>query len=184
MDGKRNPQFGLENAIKGDTPVISTLINNGYSFDGIDSSTLPHAEIERGHLKLGLGDYRIVVLPGLVGMPLTDLEKLARFVQAGGCLIATKRLPEVAYGWKSYQGDTEKLKRLVQQMFAGGRYGDGRTFLVKDEREEYRAALFACLFPDVQLEKGDHDIAFVHRQLPDQDFYFVANLDQKRNLCL
>ncbi|MEN6533233.1 MAG: glycosyl hydrolase, partial [Bryobacteraceae bacterium] len=182
LNGGRYPEFGLENAMKGDMPVVSTLINNGYSFDGIDSSTLPDAKIERGHLKMGLGDYRVVVLPGLVGIPPADLEKLAEFVHSGGCLIATKRLPEVAYGWKSYQSETEKLKGLVQQMFAGGKYGKGRTFFVKEEGEAYREALFACLPADLQLEKGDHDVAFVHRQLPDQDFYFVANLGPEEKL--
>ncbi|MEN6605711.1 MAG: glycosyl hydrolase, partial [Bryobacteraceae bacterium] len=184
MNGKHSPEFGLEDALKGDTPVISTLINNGYSFDGIDSSTLPGAKIERGHLKMGLGDYRVVVLPGLVGIPPADLEKLAEFVHSGGCLIATKRLPEVLYGWKSYQADTYAFPYpvKVQQLFAHGRYGQGRTFFVKEEGEEYRQALFACLPPDLELEKGDHDVAFVHRQLPDRDFYFIANLGPEEKL--
>lgn len=182
LNGKQNPEFGLENAMKGKTPVVSTPINNGYNLDGIDSSTLPDAKIETGHLRMGLGEYRVVVIPGLVGIPRSDLEKLAEFVHSGGCLIATKRLPEVAYSRKSYQSDTEQSRRLLQEMFASGRYGAGRTFFVKDERQEFLAALSACLPADLQLEEGDHDVAFVHRRLPDQDFYFVANLGPDEKL--
>ena len=155
MHGRRAPEFGLKNALEGDTPVISTIINNGYSFDGIDSATLP----------LGLGKYRVIVLPGLEGLPLAHLEKLAQFARGGGCVIATKRLPEVAWGWKSRQADTLRLKALVREMFQ----------LATDERDGLRRALAACLPPDLQLEHAERDLAFVHRQLPDEDFYFVAN---------
>jgi len=86
LKGPVPPVFeaGLAGALASDTPVVSSLIRAGYSFDGIDSSTLPEADVDGGHLRMGLGDYRIVVLPGLTGMPLPDLEKLARFVREGG----------------------------------------------------------------------------------------------------
>ncbi|MEN6604374.1 MAG: glycosyl hydrolase, partial [Bryobacteraceae bacterium] len=171
LHGGRAPEFGLKNAMVGDTPVISTVINNGYSFDAIDSATLPHARIEAGRLKMGLGDYRVVVLPHLEGMPLADLRKLAAFVKQGGYVVATKRLPRLAYGWKTHKEDTAELQRLAKSMFDGR-----RAILVSDEREAFRQALLRCLAPDVQLEVPDHDVAFVHRNLPGEDYYFVANL--------
>lgn len=167
---------GLRLAMEADTPVVSTIVTSGYAFDGIDSATLPQAKIAGERLQMGLGDYRIVVLPNLTGMPLADLEKLATFVKAGGCVIATKRLPEVAYGGQSHQSDTEALSRLVREMFAGPRYGKGRAILVPDERDSLREALAACAAPDLQLARPDRDVGFVHRHLPDQDFYFIANL--------
>jgi hypothetical protein len=173
LHGGRAPEFGLNNASQGDTPVISTIVNNGYSFDAIDSATLPLARIEAGRLKMGLGDYRVVVLPNLDGMPLADLEKLAEFVKAGGHVIATRRLPQLAYGWKNRVDDTGKLRQLVKTMFRGR-----RAVLAADEREAFRQALIRCLDPDVQLERPDRDFAFVHRSLPGEDYYFVANLGE------
>ena len=117
-----------------------------------------------------------MVLPGLRGMPLADLEKLAQFVREGGSLIAVRRLPEEAYGWKDRKANTAKLQALVREMFAGPSYGKGRAVFVNSEQEEFRAALRRILQPDLQLNSDDRDVAFVHRQLPDQDFYFVANL--------
>ncbi len=169
-------EFGLEAAMAADTPVVSGLIRAGYGFDGIDSSTLPEADVDGGRLRLGLGEYRVVVLPGLTGMPLADLEKLARFVREGGLLVATRRLPDVAYGWKDREVRTETLKALVRDLFAGPTYGRGRAVFVSSEEGEFRAALRSLVEPDLRLEPEDSQVAFVHRGLPDQDFYFVANL--------
>jgi hypothetical protein len=184
LHGGPASEFGLSSAIEADTPVVSTIVTGGYNFDGIDSATLPSAEVAGGHLRMGLGDYRIVVLPNLTGMPLADLQKLARFVNEGGCLIATRRLPEVAYGRRSHQADTQSLLRLLREMFAGPHYGQGRAILVADERESLREALATCVEPDLQLERPDHDVSFVHRRLPDQDFYFLANLGSEEKSLL
>jgi hypothetical protein len=169
-------EFGLAAALAADTPVISSLIRAGYGFDGIDSSTLPDAAVNGGHLRLGLGDYRVVVLPGLTGMPLADLETLARFVREGGILVATRRLPEVAYGWKDQEARTGKLKDLLRDLFAGPTYGRGRAVFVASEEGEFRSALRSLVEPDLRLDPEDPQVAFVHRSLPDQDFYFVANV--------
>ncbi|MCZ2077265.1 MAG: hypothetical protein HUU41_12955 [Bryobacteraceae bacterium] len=175
MHNQPAPEFGLRHAIANDTPVISAIISSGYSFDGIDSSTLPHAEIDAGHLKMGLGDYRVVVLPHLKGMPLPDAEKLAEFVRSGGHVIATERLPELAYGWKRREADSARLRALLGELFAPR----SRAVLVPDEREALRAALRAAVPPDVALQSPDRDIAFVHRELPGESFYFLANLSEQ-----
>ena len=169
-------EFGLANAISGDTPVVSTIIRSGYSFDAIDRSVMPDMEAADGHLRMGQGDYRVVILPNITGLPLADLEKLAAFVKAGGTVIATRRLPNVGYGGRDHAEKTEALRRLVSEMFAAGGYGRGRAVLVPDERESLGKALHAALEPDLQLAAADRDVAFVHRRLPGEDFYFVANL--------
>jgi len=174
LHGKPIPEFGLKSAITGNTSVISTLLNNGYQFDCIDSSTLPDAQIDAGRLKMGIGNYGLVVLPGLQGMPLDDLKKLAGFVRTGGKVIATKRLPDTAYSTKPE--DTEQLLRLLHEMFSVPTYGRGKAILVKDEKEEYLTALKDLMPTDLQLIQSDPDIAFVHRRLSDQDYYFVVNL--------
>lgn len=169
-------EFGLKKALTADTPVVSTLIKSGYAFDGIDSTVLPKMELADGHLRMGLCDFRVVVLPNLVGMPLADLKQLAEFVKSGGCVIATRRLPSVAYG-RAYRQETEELRQQVKELFAKPTYGRGKALFAKDDGPGLRQALHACLAPDLQLASVDGDIGFVHRSLPDADFYFVANLD-------
>lgn len=175
MHGRRAPEFGLGGAIEGDTPVISSIIQAGYSFDGIDSATLPDARVENGRLRMGAGDYAVVVLPNLTGMPLADLEKLAAFVRSGGSVLATRRLPELSWGWKTRAAETPRFKQLVKEMFQPG-YGKGRAALVPDDRGALIQALRACVPPDLALDPPDPAVAFVHRTLPGEDFYFMANL--------
>jgi hypothetical protein len=182
LHGKPIPEFGLDHASSGDTPVISTLINNGYAFDCIDSATLAGATVVGRRLQRGLCDFAVVVLPNLEGMPLADLEKLAQFARAGGTVIATKRLPDVAYGMATWEADTAKLRRLVSEMFGQPTFGLGRAVLVPNERDAYLAAVQKALPADVKLEKGHSDVAFVHRRLPTEDIYFVANLGPNKLL--
>jgi hypothetical protein len=179
LHGRPIPEFGLGNSVTGDTALVSTLINNGYSFDCIDSATLPQARIEGKRLRMGVTDVAVVVLPNLVGMPLADLEKLAEFVHGGGIVLATRRLPEVAYGLRTHERDTARLRHLVTTMFAAEGYGRGRAVLVNDEPGDFLRALKRLLPPDLVLDPGDHDVAFVHRRLDRQDFYFVANFADK-----
>jgi hypothetical protein len=177
LHGGPIPEFGLKSALAGDTPVVSTLLANGYNFDCIDSSTLPQARLDGNHITMGLGRYAVVVLPGLRGMPLADLEQLAAFVAAGGTLIATRRLPDVAYG--NAQADTACLQKLVGEVFGPGRYGKGKALLARDERAAFRAALREALPPDLALEQPDADVAFVHRRLAREHLYFVANFSSR-----
>jgi len=185
LHGKPMPEFGLKNALAANTRVVSTLISNGYSFDALDSATMPRARVDDGRLKMGLDDFALVVLPNLQGMPLSDLEQLAVFVHSGGIVVATRRLPEIAYGLASTKEDTPKMARLIAKMFARTGYGRGKAVLVKDEGEDFQAALLQLLPPDLGLSAADPDIAFVHRRLFDQDFYFVANFaEQDKTLAV
>jgi hypothetical protein len=175
LHGGAIPEFSLQNAMAANTRVVSTLINNGYGFDALDSATMPSAKVERGRLSMGLSDFSLVVLPNLTGMPLADLQKLADFVRGGGVVVATRRLPEIAYGFTSTREDTPKMARLIGEMFAGAGYGRGKAVLVEDEGEAFRSAMLRLLKPDLKLLEADPAIASVHRRLCDQDFYFVAN---------
>lgn len=149
MHGKPAPEFGLRNAISGDTPVISTILSSGYSFDGIDYTTLDKA-----------GSYKAVILPNLRGLPLEDLRTLAGYVRSGGHVIATERLPELAWGRNADQREFARLLRAV------------RPVLTSD----LRATLHKLVPPDIGYEHPDPDIAFVHRRLPEAELYFIANL--------
>src|SRR5262249_55219201 len=101
--GELTDQFGLEKAHAHPSDVITTLLANGYNFDGIDffaMNALARVKAGPGPGRLAAGDgrYAIVILPNLEGMDLAALQKVARFCRAGGTVIATRRLPDRAYG--------------------------------------------------------------------------------------
>ncbi len=171
--------FGLENALKHEADVVKTILTSGYSLDGIDHSILPAlGKVEKGRLNVGHVSFAAVVLPGLRGMPLEDMEKLAEFHRAGGKVIATLRLPEIAYGYRDRERNAARFRQLREEIFGP----QGRGILVPDEKQALRRALGAVA-PDLALDPPDDDIGFVHRRAGEQDFYFLANFtDREKRL--
>jgi hypothetical protein len=174
---KRIPgdNFGLEPALTHESDVVKTILTSGYALDGIDHSILSEvSKVSAGRLNAGHASFSVVVLPGLRGMPLADMEKLAEFSRAGGTVIATLRLPEIAYGYKDRERNAARFLELRKQIFGPG----GRGVLVADEKEALRRAL-RDVPADLALSQPDDEIGFVHRRAGEQDFYFLANLSAR-----
>lgn len=186
----RAPEFGLDNAFNGASPLIETMVANGYNFGGVDSSTLPGMRIEGARLQAGIADYGLVVLPGLEGIRPDVMEKIAEFCRSGGTVIASRRLPAVAYGWLDRDAHTTRLRTLVKKMFgdtegkpfARRNYGKGKVIFAGDETANFLKALEAAETPDIRLESADAAVSFVHRLSEGTDYYFLANLSTERKL--
>ncbi len=190
-DGKPVPEFGLPAAYKSESNVIKTILTSGYTMDGFDRSILQETlDVSRGRLALGDIAYRIVVLPNLRGIALPVLEKLAAFCRAGGTVIATRRLPEAAYGVRDREANYARVRALVAEIFGEGvgprrhRCGRGEGIFVADETDEF-AHVLAELDPEIRFAQRDPDVYFVHRGEGNRDIYFLANTsDQPKSLRL
>ena len=168
----RAPELGLKNAVAESSPIVESMITNGYSFGGIDGFTLPEMRIEDGRLKAGFANYRVLILPNLIGLRLDSMYKIAEFCREGGIVVATQRLPDVAYGWKGREDNTAQLKSLVAQIFgfkgpqcesSTNRFGKGLAVFVADETAAFVKELHNLVQPDVRFEPTDPWLAFVHR---------------------
>ena len=78
-------EFGLQAALTDEAPILVTMLNHGYPFDGIYGDILQTRGVEHGS-RLGVGDgsYATIVLPRLVGMRLGALERIEELVRSGG----------------------------------------------------------------------------------------------------
>jgi len=177
------PEFGLANALHYESNVVKTIITNGYSFDGVDTFALAEMHVEEGRLRSGDGEYSVVVLPHLTGMDVESLRKIRSFVDQGGTVIATERLPEVAYGMQDREKNQDELAQLVRELFGvvpegpalqSHRFGNGVAIFSRDERTSYLNALRWHL-PDITFRDASEHVSFVHRRTPDRDYYFLAN---------
>lgn len=186
-DGKSVPEFGLPAAYESESPVIKTLMTAGYTFDGIDRNILrPELKTSRGRIEIGDVAYRIAVLPNLRGISLAVLERLAEFCRTGGTLIATRRLPEAAYGVRSRDQRYARVRTLTKELFGAGpadqarrrAYGRGVAIYVPDEDTEFARAL-ASLGPEIRFEAPDADLVFLHRGEGAAHLYFLANTSTK-----
>ena len=138
--------------------VIPQILDAGYNFDYIDDGAIAHGGVP----------YRILILPGVERIPLATLWRLEEFVAKGGILVATRRTPSLAPGFKEAESETPKIRELSRALFEAP---GARGHLVTDETK-LGEQLHAALAADVATAP---EIGFVHRKLEYGDIYFLAN---------
>jgi len=67
-------------------------VHRGFDF-GDESIMAAHGDLQDGQLRVGRMAYRVVVLPDLITVRRSTVELLTRFLDAGGAVLATGRLP-------------------------------------------------------------------------------------------
>lgn len=178
------PEFSLKNALHYESDVLKTIITNGYSFDGVDTFTMNDGmRVENGRLRMGDGDYAVLVLPNLSGIDVESLRKIESFVRTGGTVVATKRLPERSYGLRDRENRNREARESVTRLFGPAtsrdayretRFGNGRAIFCSDELGSFRKAL-RNQPPDILFLEPSEHVSFVHRRASDRDYYFIAN---------
>ncbi len=104
--------------------VIGSILDAGYGFDLVDDRALAHhARIDGQALAIGAGRYRVVVVPNVEAMPAETLDVLARFVEAGGVVVATRQAPARPPG-RSTVAAREAFATRAKALFARA---DGRA---------------------------------------------------------
>ena len=157
--------------------LMPAIFDAGYNLDFFDDEMLRTVgKVEKGNLALGPGKHRVVVLPGIERMPLASLKTLESFVNSGGILVATRRKPSMAPGWKTSAAEQAEFVATVQRLFGGS--NASVKFVEKDE--DIGPALKGLLRPDAEISPAVQDFGTVHRQTADGDIYFVANTSNQK----
>ena len=153
--------------------LIPSIIESGYNFDFFDDQVLAkNGRVEKGLLKLGSNQYKIVILPNVEQIPKETLMSLVEFARTGGLLIASRRTPALSPGFQARISDHQRISEICNRLFYGN---SAIAHLVKDEKGELGALLASALKPDVELSSREPDIGFIHRTSADAEIYFVAN---------
>jgi len=170
----------------------------GYDFDLINDDALARvAAVEAGTLRAGTGAYSVVIVPDVRYMPPESLDRLLRFVQEGGYLIFSGRLPEAAPGVNDNNARSARLSSMLATLWRGKpprlgvveNCGRGRVVLCSD-RSTVLPSLRAALPPAFEiLESGDssdsarqharENVGFIHRKTDEADVYFVSNISSR-----
>jgi hypothetical protein len=160
------------------TDIMPALLEAGCNVDFVDDEALKRTgRVDGGTLTLGGNRYRAVVLPGVERLPFATLQTLDAFARGGGIVIATRRLPALAPGFRATDADHAAIARLAARLFEsnGAKREAAPGLFVRDERTQLADALRRRLQPDAQLAPAAPDVGIVHRHTPDADIYFVAN---------
>lgn len=164
---------GLEAVLRNRSPLISTMVTNGYCFDGINNEAIQNATIVGGRLKFGQGDYAILVLPQIIGLPVETMEKIVAFRKAGGKVIAIGYTPSLCYGLPAWREKSARVRELSSGLFSTR----GGGLVAADTGDSFLQALRTSYRPDIDFERADPMVGFVHRRTPTHDYYFIANFD-------
>lgn len=178
--------------------VVASVLDAGFNLDVFDDAALARlgsvdttstSTSTAKILKLGPGRYRAVVLPGVETIPLETLQKIDAFARAGGVVIATRRAPDRAPGFRATEADHRAVRALSARLFEGA---GAAGHLVRDEKSELPRTLAALLRPDVAFAPAAPfsaaasaaasaaDLGVVHRRTSDADIYFIANTSNTR----
>lgn len=151
---------------------VKAITDAGYNLDFFDDQLLAmRGKVSGGTLAFGDVRYRAVVLPNVERIPLVTMTKLEQFAKAGGIVIATRRLPDMAPGYITPDAETKGVRDIVQRLFKDA---NAPGIFIEDENQ-LGAALAKRLAPDVAISPAEPEIGAVHRHTDDGDIYFVAN---------
>jgi hypothetical protein len=183
--------------------IVGEILDAGYNLDFFDDGMLDaRGRVDNGSLLFGQGGrgestrgqstrgeggspggirYHVVVLAGVQRMPLSTLKKLEEFAAHGGVLIATRRLPDLAPGYKATEADQKALQTIVRHLFQDP---DATGIFIPDEtRFAATIETLKKFRPDVQFSPPATQIGFVRRNSESGVIYFLANTsNQPKNV--
>ena len=157
--------------------IVPAILDSGYNLDFFDDGMLDlRGKVENGTLVFGDLRYKVVVLAGVERIPPATMRKLKEFAAAGGTVVATRRLPDRAPGYRATEQDTQSVRDIAQYLFQGP---NAPGLFIADEAQ-FGPVLAQKLAPDVTITPASPEIGFVHRHTKDADIYFLANTANQR----
>jgi hypothetical protein len=184
------------------------LLSNGYDFDLInDNVLLNHSDLSAGTIQVRNLTYQILVLPNIHALPVTSMKRVQEFARNGGVVIALEQTPGASTGLADYQQNDAQVRAITSEMFrepvgmngtGEHPYGRGQTYFMKKvmyrtDPLDLRSSVFdpfvntlrRHVSPDMSIDfvreglRENNGLVYVHRQLPDAEIYFVANVQDR-----
>jgi len=176
--------------------ALSLKIRRDFTFlhpDALDEK----GEVEGAFLRLANRDYpetyRVVILPGSKVIRWSNLEKIRRFHEGGGIVIATTALPEASAEF----GKDRAVQKAITDMFGSPPPESGKAFRTRGRAyfipepspAKIRAALNDALpLGDVAFEPAPEglkggNLSYIHKVVDDREVYFFANSSDQPVEC-
>ncbi len=163
-------------------PAPAHSLGDGYDYDVVDSNViLNRMEVKAGRVVLPNGvSYAMLVLPDLMTMPVTVLEKIESLVANGATVLGPKpfRSPSLT----GYPRSDQRIRSVAERLWGEcdgikvreRSYGKGRIIWDRNRSREILEA--RNIDPDFSFRPtGGADLDYIHRRTADADIYFVSN---------
>jgi hypothetical protein len=158
-----------------------SLFESHRDFTYVDGQALCEAEVDRGVLRHGNLEWRVVVLPCADTLPLRAWENLAAFWRNGGVVIALSRLPTNS----EHEFPSPAVQALAKEMFGSDKEpicstndaGGAGVFLPPGSEGLLPTVLDSLLGHDVRVHENGAPIRVTHRRIDGHEVYFLINDD-------
>lgn len=152
--------------------LMPAILAAGFNLDFIDDGVLAErAHADQGALVIGRNRYRVIVLPDVERISARTLRTLESFAQQGVRIVATRRVPALAPGYRAGPTDHSEVAASAARLFRGA----GATGVFVERDADAGSAIAARVQPDMAVSQGAPDLGVVHRRTDAADIYFVAN---------
>ena len=158
--------------------AAKSLWDRGYTFDYISDRQLGKATVSDGHLDLFGNNYRVVVVPSCVHLPVETLKKLLSLAASGVTIIVEDQLPTDVPGAADLEKRRVELQTLLKSIVlsAPTDHGVRRATIGKGQVlvGSLEGALQQAGVRPEELAKQS-GIHFVRRVMDNGTLYFIAN---------
>lgn len=155
-------------------------LGQGYDYDVCNEEVLlTRVSTKNGRIVLPDGmNYRVLVLPEDIRMPLPVVKKLKALVKSGAVVIGPK--PQKDSGLNNYPECDKDIKKIASELWGGingketkvNHFGKGRVFTGVSIRN---VLLKEGIQPDFEHSGKGVWIDFIHRTTRDEEIYFLTN---------
>jgi hypothetical protein len=122
-------------------------------FDYVDEDVIHHAEIDGGKLVFGQNEYRVMVLPGVTMLSQETLERICRFAEGGGKVIAYRC--DIRH--RADAGPVHDLHAAAQRLERSP------AFVRTADEAELRKAMGNAGEPNLTVEPATSDVDYQHQ---------------------
>ena len=161
--------------------LAKALYASSLDFDFVDEANLAKSVVGSGKIKVAELEFPVLVLPSTTTIRTDVMERLRKFVAAGGTLVVFRQPPTasaeagrddpaVQQTWQELLGDyASRSESVVEHRNGAG----GRTILVRSTDMDAVKAIRAAIEPDVTTAVTD--LLHTHQQLGEQHIYYFVN---------
>ena len=153
------------------------MTDAGYNLDFFDDQLLAmRGKVDGNALAFGDVRYHVVVLPAVERILPATMKTLEEFARAGGIVVASRRLPDLAPGYRTADDDTRTVRDIAQRLFKDA---NAPGIFVETENG-LGEAIAKRLAPVAAMSPASPEIGVVHRHTDGGEIYFIANTGNER----
>lgn len=145
--------------------VSLELLANQRDFDYIDDQAILESQVIDGTMEVAGESFECVVLPNTWAIPANVYQKLEKFVDSGGSIVALGGLPDTGMG----MDETAIIEKISEKLDKSDRVSVAQNVL------EVVNVVNTFSDSDVSLDKSCRELFYLHRQQNGKDIYFIAN---------